>query len=120
MQEKSTINYNTNWLIIQNYILSQFLVSIWCTWYLNQCSFSRRLQEALEDVNEAVRLAPQTRDVRRVLIKIRDEMQNELDSCVSIDLAQLRHLAASVDTLSEADLPMTSSILSESGYSSNI
>lgn len=81
---------------------------------------SRRLQEALEDVNEAVKLAPQTRDVRRVLIKIRDEMQNELDSCVSIDLAQLRQLAASVDTLSEADLPMTSSILSESGYSSNI
>ncbi|XP_069974688.1 protein TANC2 isoform X10 [Penaeus vannamei] len=81
---------------------------------------AKRLQEALEDVNEAVKLAPQTRDVRRVLIKIRDEMQNELDSCVSIDLAQLRQLAASVDTLSEADLPMTSSILSESGYSSNI
>ncbi|XP_066953977.1 protein TANC2 isoform X17 [Macrobrachium rosenbergii] len=81
---------------------------------------AKRLQEALEDVNEAVRLAPQTRDVRRVLIKIRDEMQAELDSCASTDLAQLRQLAASVDTLSEADLPMTSSILSESGYSSNI
>ncbi|XP_068247266.1 protein TANC2 isoform X2 [Palaemon carinicauda] len=81
---------------------------------------AKRLQDALEDVNEAVRLAPQTRDVRRVLIKIRDEMQSELDSCASADLAQLRQLAASVDTLSEADLPMTSSILSESGYSSNI
>ncbi|KAG7163962.1 TANC2-like 2 [Homarus americanus] len=81
---------------------------------------AKNLQEALEDVNEAVRLAPQTRDVRRVLIKIRDEMQTELDTCASTDLAQLRQLAASVDTLSEADLPMTSSILSESGYSSNI
>ncbi|KAK8385522.1 hypothetical protein O3P69_016365 [Scylla paramamosain] len=78
------------------------------------------LKEALEDVKEAVRLAPPTRDVRRVLVKIQDEMQNELDSCASHDLAQLRQLAASVDTLSEADLPMTSSILSESGYSSNI
>lgn len=78
------------------------------------------LKEALEDVREAVRLAPPTRDVRRVLVKIQDEMQNELDSCASHDLAQLRQLAASVDTLSEADLPMTSSILSESGYSSNI
>ncbi|KAK8745172.1 hypothetical protein OTU49_000493 [Cherax quadricarinatus] len=81
---------------------------------------AKHLQEALEDVNEAVRLAPQTRDVRRVLIKIRDEMQSEIDTCASTDLAQLRQLAASVDTLSEADLPMTSSILSESGYSSNI
>nr|XP_045610158.1 protein TANC2-like isoform X4 [Procambarus clarkii] len=81
---------------------------------------AKQLQEALEDVNEAVRLAPQTRDVRRVLIKIRDEMQTEMDTCASTDLAQLRQLAASVDTLSEADLPMTSSILSESGYSSNI
>lgn len=71
-------------------------------------------------MREAVRLAPPTRDVRRVLVKIQDEMQNELDSCASHDLAQLRQLAASVDTLSEADLPMTSSILSESGYSSNI
>ncbi|XP_050719827.1 protein TANC2-like isoform X3 [Eriocheir sinensis] len=81
---------------------------------------AKQLKEALEDVKEAVRLAPPTRDVRRVLIKIQDEMQCELDSCSSIDLAQLRQLAASVDTLSEADLPMTSSILSESGYSSNI
>ncbi|KAK4290338.1 hypothetical protein Pmani_036750 [Petrolisthes manimaculis] len=82
---------------------------------------AKKLKEALEDVNEAVRLAPSQRDVRRVLAKIRDEMQAELESCSSAaDLTQLRHLAASVDTLSEADLPMTSSILSESGYSSNI
>ncbi|XP_076032588.1 zinc-RING finger and ankyrin repeat domain-containing protein rolling pebbles isoform X3 [Oratosquilla oratoria] len=81
---------------------------------------AKRLKEALADVSEAVRLAPQTRDVRRVLIRIRDEMQGEVDNLPVADLAQLKQLAASVDTLSEAELPMTSSILSESGYSSNI
>ncbi|CAL4062159.1 unnamed protein product [Meganyctiphanes norvegica] len=80
---------------------------------------AKQLQDALNDVSEAVRLAPQTRDVRRVLIKIRDEMQVELDSLPNSDLAALKQLAASVDTLSEPSCLMTSSILSESGYSSN-
>ena len=94
------------------------------------------MEEAVDDVNEAVRLAPQStasRDVRRVLLKVREEMVAELEAfknaCNSSssaiaamvsDLTHLKQLAASVDTLSEAEIPMTSSILSESGYSSNI
>ncbi|CAL4113280.1 unnamed protein product [Meganyctiphanes norvegica] len=80
---------------------------------------AKLLESAVNDVNEAVRLAPATREVRRVLIKIRDEMQSELDTHAASDLTALKQLAASVDTLSEAGC-MTSSLLSESGYSSNV
>ncbi|RXG68833.1 Protein TANC2 [Armadillidium vulgare] len=100
---------------------------------------ARRLEEAVADVMEAIRLVspqnPTNKDVRRVLLKIRDELLTELETShldqsvimeaerlhvAKSDLKQLKQLAASVDALSEVDMPMTSSILSESGYSSNI
>lgn len=100
----------------------------------------RRFEEAVADVTEAIRLlTPQNssnKDVRRVLFRIKEELLTEMETsnlerplptesrslaAAKTDLEQLKQLAASMDTLSEADLPMmTSSILSESGYSSNI
>lgn len=103
----------------------------------------------MSDVSEALRIlhhqgeAVCNREIRRVLLKVWEELStalraedtkensgkeilssvipfNTLESVARTDLDRLKQLASSIDNLSENDLPMTSSILSESGYSSNI
>ena len=55
----------------------------------------RDSESAMVDLSEAVRLAPQNRDVRRILLKIRQEM-----SGVSVkDGERIKELSSSIDTL---------------------
>ena len=104
-------------------ILNIFFILILCF---------RRLDEAVKDVTEAVRLTESNKEIRKVLIKIREEMIAESNAILmgtsnycsvanaKADLRKLKQLATSVDTLSDEANLMTSSMLSESGYSSNI
>ena len=98
------------------------------------------LKEALQDINSAIILlesnTPSNCDIRRVMIKLKEEIlleisplsgrklqSTEFTSTVNIaetELVRLRQLASSTDTLHEIDAPKAASVLSESGYSSNI
>jgi hypothetical protein len=63
--------------------------------------FNRKFEEALEDVQEALRIAPpHNREVRRVLGKVRDEVRAEM---IAPQLAGHRGLATSVDMLNEPE-----------------
>ena len=96
--------------------------------------FFSRIPEALQDLTTALGLvSPHTKEVRKVLNKLRDELLSEIETfhleedcdpesqniVAAQELARLKQLAASVDHLSD-DSPMTSSIMTESGYGSNI
>lgn len=61
----------------------------------------RLLDEALEDIQDALRVAPpQNREVCRVLCKVREEVRAEL---TSPHLPGHRGLAASVDMLNDPE-----------------
>nr|CAD7589252.1 unnamed protein product [Timema genevievae] len=65
----------------------------------------RMFEEALQDVNEALRVAPPSnREVRRLLCKIRDEVKAEMSGA---QLAGHRGLATSVDMLNDIYQPET-------------
>nr|CAD7444343.1 unnamed protein product [Timema bartmani] len=65
----------------------------------------RMFEEALQDVNEALRVAPPSnREVRRLLCKIRDEVKAEMSGA---QLAGHRGIATSVDMLNDIYQPET-------------
>lgn len=91
----------------QTWILSKCAVNtFWnCNWsvlFLHFfSSFIRLFDEALIDAQEALRVAPpNNRDVRRVLLRLRDDIRQAVspsgNSCASL-------LGASVDTLADPE-----------------
>ena len=46
---------------------------------------SRQLDAALEDLNEALRLSPNNRDVRRTLLQVRDQIRDPTHQLGSMD-----------------------------------
>ncbi|XP_018011969.1 protein TANC2 isoform X2 [Hyalella azteca] len=89
-----------------------------------------KLEDALEDINQALSLIPEicvSSNIHRCLTDVRDEIVAELKSSgKEVDQTQLKQAPVKlkqnsqpVTAVPETELVMTSSILSESGYSSN-
>ncbi|KAF2361830.1 Ankyrin repeat-containing domain [Trinorchestia longiramus] len=88
-----------------------------------------KLEDALEDINQALSLIPEicvSSNIHKCLTDVRDEILSELEkNGTEVEKAQMKHQQNSeVDIVTVSSVPevehvMTSSILSESGYSSN-
>jgi hypothetical protein len=84
------------------YHFAQIVCQIGNKYRIRMCFFlNRKFEDALGDVQEALRIAPpHNREVRRVLGKVRDEVRAEM---TSPHLASHKGLATSVDMLSEPE-----------------